>query len=120
MSFESARALVTGSKHEASPVGVVLAVASLTVVPFLAWAQRRTGRAMHSGSVAADSNQTLLCTCMSAVLLVGVALNAVLGCWWADPHAGLAIAVIALKELSPAPPTADACCSGGTCSDGCC
>ena len=135
VSFESVRALVTGSEPEASPVGIALAAASLAVMPFLAWAQRRTGRALHSGSVVADSNQTLLCTYMSAVLLVGLALNAALGWWWADPVAGLAIAAIALTEgrdawrgegccAASAPaagaPTADACCSGGTCSGGCC
>lgn len=98
VSFESVRALVTASEPEASPVGIALAAASLLVMPFLAWAQRRTGKALHSSSVVADSNQTLLCTYMSAALLVGLALNAVLGWWWADPLAGLVIAAIALKE----------------------
>ena len=135
VSFESARALATGAEPEASPVGIALAVASLIVMPFLAWAQRRTGKALHSTSVVADSNQTLLCTWMSAALLVGLGLNAGLGWWWADPVAGLAIAAIALREgrdawrgegcCAPTAsaavlPTADACCSGGTCSDGCC
>jgi divalent metal cation (Fe/Co/Zn/Cd) transporter len=67
-------------------------------MPFLARAQRRTGRALHSSSVVADSKQTLLCTFMSAALLVGLVLNAVAGWWWADPLAGLAIAAIAVKE----------------------
>ncbi len=136
VSVESVRALVSGSEPEASPVGIALAVASLVVMPFLAWAQRRTGKALHSNSVVADSKQTLLCTYMSAVLLVGLALNAVLGWWWADPLAGLIIAAIAVKEgreawrgegcCAPTAPAAashtaaDACCSGGTCSDGCC
>ena len=136
VSFESVRALATGSEPEASPVGIALAGASLVIMPFLAWAQRRTGRALHSGSVVADSNQTLLCTYMSAALLVGLVLNAALGWWWADPLAGLVIAAIALNEgreawrgegcCAPAAPaaaglaTVDACCPGGTCSDGCC
>ena len=132
VSFESARALVTGSEPDASPVGIALAATSLVVMPFLARAQRRTGKALHSSSVVADSNQTLLCTCMSAALLVGLTLNATLGWWWADALAGLAIAVFAVREgrdawrgegccASTAPaPEADACCSGGTCTDGCC
>jgi divalent metal cation (Fe/Co/Zn/Cd) transporter len=98
VTFESLRALITGSEPEASPVGIALAAVSLTVMPFLAWAQRRTGRALHSSSVVADSKQTLLCTFMSAALLVGLVLNAVAGWWWADPLAGLAIAAIAVKE----------------------
>lgn len=96
--FESARALVTGAEPEPSPVGIGLAVASLAVMPYLSWAQRRTGRALGSGSVVADSTQTLLCTYLSAVLLAGLVLNATLGWSWADPLAGLVIAAVAVKE----------------------
>lgn len=98
VTFESVRALVTASEPEASPVGIGLAVASLSIMPYLAWAQRRTGKALHSNSVVADSNQTLLCTYMSAALLLGLALNAVAGWWWADPLAALGIAAISIKE----------------------
>lgn len=98
VTFESVGALATSAEPDASPIGIGLAFASLTVMPFLAWAQRRTGKALHSNSVVADSNQTLLCTYMSAALLVGLVLNALLGWWWADPLAGLVIAVIAAKE----------------------
>ena len=51
-----------------------------------------------SGAVIADSTQTLLCTYLSAVLLVGLVLNATLGWSWADPIAGLIIAAVAVKE----------------------
>ena len=98
VTVESARALVLGSEPEASPVGIGLAAASLVVMPFLSWAQRRTGRALGSGSVVADSTQTLLCTYLSAVLLAGLLLNATLGWSWADPVAGLVIAAVAVKE----------------------
>ena len=67
-------------------------------MPFLSLAQRRTGKALGSGSVVADSKQTLLCTYLSAVLLVGLVLNATLGWSWADPLAGLVIAAVALRE----------------------
>ena len=67
-------------------------------MPFLSWAQRRTGRALGSNAVVADSTQTLLCTYLSAVLLVGLVLNATLGWAWADPIAGLVIAAVAVKE----------------------
>ena len=95
---ESVRALVGGHDPEASPVGIGLAVASLAVMPFLSWAQRRTGKALGSNAVVADSTQTLLCTYLSAVLLVGLLLNATLGWSWADPAAGLVIAAVALRE----------------------
>jgi len=98
VSVDSVRALLGGSEPDASPVGIGLAIASLMVMPFLSWAQRRTGRALHSSAVVADSTQTLLCTYMSAALLIGLVLNAALGWAWADPAAGLVIAGLAVKE----------------------
>ncbi|AXH97048.1 cation transporter [Ornithinimicrobium avium] len=91
-------ALVAGHEPDHSPVGVGLAIASLLVMPFLSWAQRRTGRELGSNAVVADSTQTLLCTYLSAVLLGGLLLNALLGWSWADPAAGLVIAAIAARE----------------------
>ena len=98
VSFESVRALVVGREPETSTVGIVLAAVSLLVMPVLSWAQRRTGRALGSNAVVADGTQTLLCTYLSAVLLVGLLLNATLGWSWADPVAGLVIAGVALRE----------------------
>ena len=95
---ESVRGLLGESRPDASPVGIGLAVASLLVMPLLSVAQRRTGRALGSQAVVADSTQTLLCTYLSAVLLVGLLLNATLGWSWADPLAGLVIAAVAVKE----------------------
>ena len=95
---DSARALIAGADPDASPVGIALAATSLVVMPWLSWAQRRTGRALHSNAVVADSSQTLLCTYLSAVLLGGLILNATLGWGWADPVAGLVIAAVATKE----------------------
>ncbi|WP_372736851.1 cation diffusion facilitator family transporter [Nocardioides sp.] len=96
--FESIRSLATGREAEASTVGMGLAVASLMIMPFLSWAQRRTGRTLGSNAVVADSTQTLLCSYMSGVLLVGLVLNASLDWWWADPIAGLVIAGFAARE----------------------
>jgi divalent metal cation (Fe/Co/Zn/Cd) transporter len=98
VTVESVRALFFGGDPEPSPVGIGLAIASLTIMPFLSWAQRRTGRALGSHAVVADSTQTLLCTYLSAVLLVGLVLNATVGLGWADPLAGLVIAGVAVKE----------------------
>jgi divalent metal cation (Fe/Co/Zn/Cd) transporter len=95
---ESVRGLLGDSRPDASPVGIGLAVASLLVMPLLSVAQRRTGRALGSQAVVADSTQTLLCTYLSAVLLVGLLLNATLGWSWADPLAGLVIAAVAVNE----------------------
>ena len=98
VSVESVRALLSGQEAEGSLVGIAIAALSLMVMPFLSWAQRRTGRALGSSTVVADSKQTLLCTDLSAVLLVGLLLNATLGWWWADPLVGLVVAWLALRE----------------------
>jgi divalent metal cation (Fe/Co/Zn/Cd) transporter len=98
ITFESLRSLFGAGDASPSPVGVGLAVLSLLVMPVLSLAQRRTGRALGSASVVADSTQTLLCTYLSAVLLAGLLLNALLGWSWADPIAGLVIAAVAVNE----------------------
>ncbi|MEO6473330.1 MAG: cation transporter, partial [Aeromicrobium sp.] len=96
--FESARALVFGTEAHPSSVGIGLAIASLIIMPFISLAQRHTGRLLGSNAVIADGTQTLLCTYLSAVLLAGLVLNATLGWSWADPIAGLVIAVVAIRE----------------------
>lgn len=67
-------------------------------MPFLSFAERRTGRELGSASVVADSKQTLVCTWLSAAVLIGLVLDGLLGWWWADPVAGLVIVVFALRE----------------------
>jgi divalent metal cation (Fe/Co/Zn/Cd) transporter len=98
VTVESVRALFGGGEPARSPVGIGLAIASLIIMPFLSCAQRRTGRALGSNAVIADSTQTMLCTYLSAVLLLGLVLNATLGWGWADPIAGLVIAAVAVRE----------------------
>ncbi len=98
VAFEAVRGLASGHEPEPSGVGIGLATASLLIMPFLSWAQRRTGRSLGSDAVVADSTQTLLCTYLSAVLLLGLVLNATLGWTWADPVAGLVIAAVAVRE----------------------
>ncbi len=98
VTVESVRALLGGHEPDPSPVGIALAATSLVIMPFLSWAQRRTGKSLGSNAVVADSTQTLLCTYLSAVLLAGLVLNATLGWSWADPIAGLVIAGVAVRE----------------------
>lgn len=110
VSFESLRSLLGGGNAAHSSVGIALAAASLVVMPGLSWAQRRTGRALSSGSVVADSRQTLLCAYLSAVLLVGLVANSALGWSWVDPVVGLVIAAAAVREGREAW-RGDACCA---------
>jgi divalent metal cation (Fe/Co/Zn/Cd) transporter len=98
VTVESLRHLLGRGEAEPSPVGIAVAAASVIVMPMLVWAKRRTGRELGSATVMADSVQTLLCTYLSGILLVGLVLNAWLGWSWADPVAALVIAAVAVRE----------------------
>ena len=113
VSLDAARALFSGEAAGHSTPGLIIAALSLAVMPVLSWLQRRAGRELGSRTAVADSKQTLLCTYLSAVLLVGLVLNSTLGWWWADSVAALAIAGIAIREGINAW-RGDACCAGCT------
>ncbi|MEV6628275.1 cation transporter [Amycolatopsis sp. NPDC051106] len=98
VTVESVRSLSGAEPAEHSPVGIVLAAVSLLVMPFLSHAQRRAGRELGSASAVADSKQTLLCTYLSGVLLLGLLLNSLFGWSWADPVVALVIAAVAVRE----------------------
>jgi divalent metal cation (Fe/Co/Zn/Cd) transporter len=98
VTFEAVRTLVGADQAEHSPVGITLVAISVLVMPFLSWAQRRAGREYGSNSAVADSRQTLLCTYLSAAVLVGLILNSALGWWWADPVVALGLAAVAVRE----------------------
>jgi divalent metal cation (Fe/Co/Zn/Cd) transporter len=98
VAVEAVRGFTGGGRAGESVVGIVLAAVSLAVMPALSFGQRRAGRQLGSASAVADSHQTLLCTYLSAVLLVGLVLNATVGWWWADPLAAVVIAIVAVKE----------------------
>lgn len=108
--FDAIRALISGGEAEHSTVGIVLAAVSLVIMPVLSLAQRRAGSELGSRSAVADSKQTLLCSSLSGVLLVGLLLNSLLGWSWADPIAALVITAWAIKEGREAW-KGDACCA---------
>ncbi|WP_184080111.1 cation transporter [Nocardiopsis mwathae] len=98
VAWESLSGMAGAERADHSTVGLALAALSLLIMPFLSYAERRTGRELGSATAVADSKQTLLCTYLSAVLLAGLALNSLFGWWWADPAAALVIAGVAAKE----------------------
>jgi divalent metal cation (Fe/Co/Zn/Cd) transporter len=90
---------LTGLRQpEHSPVGIALTAISLAIMPLLSLLERRTGQQLGSASAIADSKQTLICSYLSAAVLVGLLLNTLLGWTWADPIAGLIIVVFAIRE----------------------
>lgn len=98
VSYDSVKSLLRREAPEESMAGIVLAAVSVVVMPLLVRAKRKVARGINSGALMADSKQTELCTYLSAILLGGLVLNAVLGWWWADPVAALIMVPIIVKE----------------------
>jgi divalent metal cation (Fe/Co/Zn/Cd) transporter len=96
--YESGSTLIRHEAPERSIVGIIVAAASVVVMPLLARAKRRVAAGIGSGAMRADSRQADFCTYLSAILLGGLLLNAFLGWWWADPVAGLVMVPIIGKE----------------------
>jgi divalent metal cation (Fe/Co/Zn/Cd) transporter len=96
--YDSGSTLLRHQAPERSIPGILLAALSVVVMPVLAAAKRRVAAGIGSAAMQADSRQTDFCTYLSAILLCGLLLNALLGWWWADPVSALAMVPIILKE----------------------
>ncbi len=95
---DSVRVLVTGNHPESSPIGIGLTVVSLIVMPLLARGKLRVAASLGSRALRADAHETIVCAWLSATTLLGLGLNAVLGWWWADPVAALAMLPLIVRE----------------------
>ncbi len=98
ITLDAGRGLLLRLTPESSPVGIGLAAVSLVAMPLLARAKRRAAGALGSGALRADARQTDFCAYLTAILLVGLGANAVLGWWWADGAAALVMVPIVLRE----------------------
>ena len=98
VAFDAGKSLLYREPPEASYIGIGLAFLSLIVMPVLARAKRRVAANLNSRALEADSRRTDICAYLSAILLVGLGLNALFGWWWADPVAGLVMIPIIAKE----------------------
>jgi len=96
--YDSGSTVIRHQTPARSLPGIVLAAVSLVVMPLLARAKRRVARGLGSAAMRADSRQTDFCTYLSAILLGGLLLNALLRWWWADPVAGLIMVPIIARE----------------------
>ena len=95
---DSARVLLTGSRPDASTLGIVLTAVSLVVMPLLARAKLGVAATLGSRALRADAHETIVCAWLSATTLVGLGLNAALGWWWADPVGALAMLPLIVRE----------------------
>ncbi len=98
VAYEAIYTLAAGRHPQVSWVGIGLSVVTLATMPPLAIAKQRVAVTFGSPAVGSESRQTMLCAYLSAGLLVGLAVNAALGWWWADPLAALGIGAVAAKE----------------------
>ena len=96
--FDAGKSLLRREPPDESIVGIVIAAVSLVVMPLLVRAKRRVAAAIGSRALDADATQTALCTWLSAILLGGLLLNALVGWWWADPVAALVMVPIIVRE----------------------
>jgi cation diffusion facilitator family transporter len=108
--FESAKKLYFREPPDASLFGIMIAIASLIVMPLLYIAKKRTAHRMASRSLMADSKQTLACVLLSIALLLGLTMNYLYRWWWADPVAGLVIAAFLVREGYEAIKNKEFCC----------
>jgi divalent metal cation (Fe/Co/Zn/Cd) transporter len=98
VTWDAGMSLFRREAPDQSTIGIALAALSVIVMPLLVRAKRRVAGQLSSRALAADSKQTELCTYLSAILLIGLGLNAWVGWWWADPAAALVMVPIIAKE----------------------
>ena len=96
--YESGKKLYLREMPEPSLLGILVAIASLIVMPILFYLKYQTGKAIGSRSLIADSKETLACVFLSIALLIGLVLNYLYGLWQADPIVGLVIVIFLIKE----------------------
>jgi len=131
VAIESVRALVAQHRPETTVLGIGLTISSLVLMPALGIAKQRLGARLNSGATAGEGAQNLLCAYLAAGVLAGLVANSLLGWWWLDPVAGLAVAGVAIKEgreawrgenccAVPGVVTEQGCGCGPDCTDACC
>jgi len=98
VAFEAGKSLLRHEQPDTSVVGIVLSIVSLIVMPLLARAKRRVAAKIDSRALYADSRQTDICAYLSAILLGGLLLNALVGWWWADQLAALCMLPLIFRE----------------------
>ncbi|MCL6598208.1 MAG: cation transporter [Alicyclobacillus macrosporangiidus] len=98
ISFQAGQALAMRSGMLESPLGLVVAVASSLVTPWLALVKRRLGRKLHSHALLGDAACSMTCACMAWALLAGLVLQWAFGWWWVDAAAALGIVAFVLRE----------------------
>ncbi|MEE9610945.1 MAG: cation transporter, partial [Desulfatiglandales bacterium] len=96
--FQSLKKLIGKEISDPSLPGIIIAIVSMIIMPFLTWQKYRTGKQIRSRALIADSKETLACAFLSVALLLGLGSNYLFGFWQADPVAGLIIVIFLFRE----------------------
>ncbi len=96
--FQSLKKLIGKEISDPSLPGIIIAIVSMIIMPFLTWQKYRTGKQIRSRALIADSKETLACAFLSVALLLGLGSNYLFGFWQADPIAGLIIVIFLFRE----------------------
>jgi divalent metal cation (Fe/Co/Zn/Cd) transporter len=94
----SLRSLAAHADPQVSPASLALLVASVVVLPPLAFAKHRVAASLGSGALRADSVLTAVAAVLALITLSSLALSSVLGLWWADAVAAMIVAAIVVRE----------------------
>jgi divalent metal cation (Fe/Co/Zn/Cd) transporter len=98
VAWQAVQSISGGHRPDASPLGMILLIATVVAMTALGIAKLRVGRALQSPTVQADGRFSLVDGSLAAAVLVGLVLNAVFGWWWSDALLALLISVFAFKE----------------------
>jgi divalent metal cation (Fe/Co/Zn/Cd) transporter len=126
VSVEAVRHLITGAEVQTSWLGMALTASSLIGMPFLGLAKQRLAETLNSSATHGEGAQNLLCAYLAGAVFLGLLGNTLLGWWWLDPIAALAIAAVAVRE-GVQTWQGEGCCVGpsldphaAACEDDCC
>ena len=94
----SVRDLVTARHPGESPWGIAYLAVTALVMFGLAVAKHRLAARLNSAPLRSEATMTLLDGILSTATMTGLALNAALSWWWADPAAALLVGIAAANE----------------------
>jgi len=96
--YQALSALAQGNGAHESVPGIALALASVTLMPVLAFGKLWTAARTNTPVLAAEAKETLACSYFSFTLLIGLAATALLGWWWIDAATALLLVPWLVRE----------------------
>jgi divalent metal cation (Fe/Co/Zn/Cd) transporter len=99
LAVQSTFTLLAGYRPHHSPAGIAWTASTAAVMFALAASKARTGAALNNPTLRTEGRVTLIDGILATAVLVGLALNAGLGWWWADPAAGYVLVLYAAREV---------------------